>query len=315
MSNHPLVSTIIPFLNAEKFIQETIESVFAQTYDNWELFLIDDGSTDGSTEIARDYAEKYPEKVRYLEHENHQNRGVCVSRNLGIRHAQGTYIAPLDADDVWFPDKLEQQVAIMESQPEAGMIYGRAKYWYGWTGIPEDMQRDFIDKPSVPADNLYKPPVLSISNHPLGKIGAPCPSDLLLRREVLDSSGGFEEDFLYQVYEDQAFLAKVYLSVPVFVSSQCWIKYRLRPDSCCGIAKEKKQENLARLYFLNWLEKYLSEQEVKDIQVWKALNKALLPYRHPILYRLSRLPQWIGRQILPASVRNWLKGNLLVANK
>src|SRR5438105_1562536 len=103
MSSKPLVSAITIFLNEEKFLQEAIASVFAQTYDNWELLLVDDGSTDASTEIALRYAKQYPEKVRYVEHRGHQNRGMSAARNLGIRNAKGQYIAFLDADDVWLP--------------------------------------------------------------------------------------------------------------------------------------------------------------------------------------------------------------------
>src|SRR5438128_12540181 len=101
MRRKPLVSAIIIFLNAEQFIQEAIESVFAQTYDNWELLLVDDGSTDGSTAIARSYLERHPRRVRYLEHSEHANRGMSASRNIGSRYARGEYIAFLDADDVW----------------------------------------------------------------------------------------------------------------------------------------------------------------------------------------------------------------------
>src|SRR5262245_21147944 len=105
MSRTLLVSVIISFLNAERFIQEAIESVFAQGYEHWELLLVDDGSTDESTAIARRYTAQHPERVRYLEHAGHQNRGLSASRNLGIRHAQGEYIAFLDADDVWLPHR------------------------------------------------------------------------------------------------------------------------------------------------------------------------------------------------------------------
>src|SRR5213593_4271602 len=104
MRNQRLVSVIMIFLDEEKFILEAIESVFAQTYDNWELLLVDDGSRDASTQIAQRSAEQNPGKVRYLEHEGHQNRGMSTSRNMGIRHAKGNYIAFLDADDVWLPD-------------------------------------------------------------------------------------------------------------------------------------------------------------------------------------------------------------------
>src|SRR5215212_3401935 len=136
MSSKPLVSAIVAFSDAERFIEEAIESVFAQTYDNWELLLVDDGSTDGSTRIALGYAERYPSKVRYLEHPGHQNRGTGASRNLGIEHAKGEYVAFLDADDVWLEHKLGQQVAVLNSHPEAGMLYGATHYWYTWTGNP-----------------------------------------------------------------------------------------------------------------------------------------------------------------------------------
>src|SRR5262245_25666733 len=124
MSQKPLVSVVTIFLNGERFILDAIGSVFAQKYDNWEYLLVDDGSTDTSSAIAREYAAQYPGKVRYLEHEGHVNRGMSATRNLGIRHSQGKYVAFLDADDVWLPHKLERQVALLESHPRAGMIYG-----------------------------------------------------------------------------------------------------------------------------------------------------------------------------------------------
>ncbi len=84
MNDRPFVSAIVIFLNENRFLQEAIESIFAQTYDHWELLLVDDGSTDESSDIALRYAERHPEKVRYLEHAGHENRGMSVSRNLGI---------------------------------------------------------------------------------------------------------------------------------------------------------------------------------------------------------------------------------------
>src|SRR5271154_2347778 len=105
----PLVSTIIIFLNAEKFLAEAVESVLAQTYPTWELWLVDDGSTDDSSRIARDYATRHAARIHYLEHPGHENRGKSASRNLGLRHSRGSYVALLDADDVWLPGKLTNQ--------------------------------------------------------------------------------------------------------------------------------------------------------------------------------------------------------------
>ncbi|MBE9188813.1 glycosyltransferase [Gloeocapsopsis crepidinum LEGE 06123] len=332
MNSKPLVSAIVIFLNAEKFIQEAIESVFAQTYDHWELLLVDDGSTDGSTAIAQHYATQHPKEVRYLEHDDHQNRGMSATRNLGIRNARGKYIAFLDADDLWLPHKLERQVAILDSQPEAAMVYGSTQYWYSWTEKPEDIRRDFVPDLGVQPDTLFKPPTLLTACYPLGKASAPCPSDLLLRREVVERIGGFEEDFrgIYQMYEDQAFLTKVYLKESVFVANECWDRYRLHPDSCSSIVTKAGQYHSVRLVFLNWLAKYLSAQGVKDNEIWQMLRKALWSHQHPRLYRLLELAQHlrkhmkevvetdqaaqmkgllksIGRRTLPIYIRRWLR--------
>lgn len=310
MSSKPLVCVIIPFFNAEKFFQETIESVFAQTYNNWELLLVDDGSTDSSTEIALQYAEKYPMKVRYLEHDGHQNRGKSTSRNLGIRKAKGDYIAFLDADDVWLPLKLERQVAILEAHPEVGMVYGSSQIWFSWTGHPEDMERDQGRILGVQPNTLVKPPAL-LALFLLGTAKTPATCGVLLRREVIEEVDGFEET-VQHIYEDQAFFAKVCFKFPVFVESGCWDRYRQHPDSCCYVAiREGKyhplKPNSAHLAFLNWVGDYLSKQGAENTEVWAALQKSLWPYHHPILYYLLKSSQNFLRRTLPVSVRRWLK--------
>jgi glycosyltransferase involved in cell wall biosynthesis len=275
MNNGPLISNVIIFLNTAKYLQDAIESVFAQTYDNWELLLVDDGSSDGSTDIALRYAEQYPEKVRYLAHPGHQNRGMGATRNLGVRHARGEYIALLDSDDVWMPHKLERQAEILRSHPEAGMVYGLSQYWYGWTGKPEDVRRDAVPKLGIQANELYDPPTLLSLLYPLGDARTPCPSDLLLRRETVEQVGGFVEDFkgIYHLYEDQAFLAKVNLKWPVFVANECWDKYRRHPEQCISVRREEGHYHTVRVVFFKWLEQYLHEQEVNDPKVWKLLRE------------------------------------------
>lgn len=314
MSNELLVSVIIIFLDEEKFIREAIESVFAQTYDNWELLLVDDGSRDASTQIARRSAEQNPGKVRYLEHEGHQNRGMSASRNLGIRHAKGDYIAFLDADDVWLPHKLEQQVAILSSQPEAAMVCGPVQWWYSWTGNPEDIQRDYVVAVDVQPDTLVKPPQLLtrlLRRETVTTTGG------LARREAIESVGGFEESF-HGLYEDLAFCAKLCSKAPVFVASRCWYKWRKHPGSCCSVAVSTGQYRHARLTFLHWLEKYLLEHQVKDTEVWEVLQKELWQYRRPILYRplrnmqlrtgkMKELLKMIARRTLPVPARCWLR--------
>ena len=296
MPSEITVSVIIPFLNGSQFLREAIESVVGQSYHRWELALVDDGSTDGSSELAKNYVERFPGKVRYLEHEGHRNCGTCVSRNLGIRQTTGEFIAPLDADDVWLPNKLERQVAIMLANPEAGMVCGRSQLWYSWAQA-ENSQSDSLYGLATRSNSVINPPTLlrlSLER----KSGTPCPSDILLRREVVERIGGFEEDFrgIYQHCEDQAFLYKVYLATPVFMSSEYWDKYRIHPESCSSLLKKSGKGDLVWLFFLNWLEKYLATKGVEDAGIWNALQKEFWPYRHRTLsYLLGKVQYRLGQ--------------------
>lgn len=274
MSDKPLVSVIIIFFNSEFFLKEAIESVFSQLYEHWELFLVDDGSTDASTETALTYARTHPDKVHYLEHEGHQNCGMSATRNLGIRHAKGKYIALLDSDDIWFPDKLKQQVAIMEAQPSASMVYGPSQKWYSWTGNPEDAERDSYYHLGIDGNTLVQPPKL-ITLCLQGKAITPCPSNILFRSKIIKKIGGFEEDWrgMYQLYEDQVFLSKVFLHEPVYISDYSWDKYRKHQSSCVAQAKQLGQEEIVRLAYLNWLESYLKTQNLQEPNIVRLIRK------------------------------------------
>jgi glycosyltransferase involved in cell wall biosynthesis len=327
MSDSPLVSCIIIFLDPGDYLLESVDSVLAQSYDNWELFLIDDGSTDDSSSIAREYASKYPGKIYYLEHPDHQNRGKNASRNLGIAHARGSYLALLDADDVWLPDKLTEQIELMESNPEAGMIYGRTQIWSNWIGIEEEGTTDSFYDLGVEADTLVRPPLLFLQLLE-GWAQTPTTCNALIRSSVVDEIGGFDEDY-HDIFEDQAFFAKIELAYPVFVAGNMWAKYRQHQDSSFAQhSQESKQDRTthyrALLKFLNWIERYLCEQNYKDEQVLKFLRKRqksalkkLQLIQKPILGRLTLLllsfTEWslgivtqIGRRVLPAPVRHWL---------
>jgi len=196
---------VVPFRQAAAFLEESVGSVLAQTYPSWELLLVDDGSSDGGTAIARAHAARDPARIRYLEHPGHLRRGISASLNLGIRHAAGRYIAPLDADDVWLPGKLQAQVQALEKHPEAAMVYQRTQYWYSWTGRAEDRLRDFLEKLGVAPDTLVQPPTL-LGLILRGQSPVPCPCNVLIRREAVEQVGGFEERFV-DLFTDQAFYA------------------------------------------------------------------------------------------------------------
>jgi glycosyltransferase involved in cell wall biosynthesis len=295
MNDSSLVSAIIIFLNAERYLEEAIASVFAQTYAHWELLLVDDGSTDGSTKLARQYAERYPEHVRYLEHPAHQNRGMSATRNLGVANARGRYIAFIDADDVWLPHKLEQQVAILEAHPQAGMVYAPTEYWYSWTGAPADSDRDMVPPLGLPRDTLIPPPTLLLRL--LQRRARPAGTcSVLLRREVIDAVGGFVEAFR-GMYEDQAFFAKVYLHAPVFVLGKHSARYRQHSDSCCYIAESSGRYQAAEGRYLRWLVVYLDRYRAEKGDDWAALRRLRWLCRLPLAYHLVGLVRQFLRDI------------------
>ena len=121
MNSH-LVSIITPLYNAERFVAQTIESVLAQTYPEWEMLIINDGSTDSSLTIAESYAMK-DSRIKAF---SQPNGGSASARNNGIRRAEGRYIALLDADDLWEPDFLERQLALL-SEKGCQLVYGAHK--------------------------------------------------------------------------------------------------------------------------------------------------------------------------------------------
>ena len=112
MQNHGLVSIITPTWNCARFICETIRSVQAQTYQNWEMIISDDCSTDNTCEVIEPYL-KADSRIKYIC--NPKNSGAAITRNNALKVAQGKWIAFLDSDDIWLPEKLEKQVAFMDN--------------------------------------------------------------------------------------------------------------------------------------------------------------------------------------------------------
>ncbi len=116
----PLVSVIVPAYNAEAFIEQTLNSVLSQTHRNIEVLVVDDGSQDRTAEIVKSLAQR-DKRVILLQQ---LNKGVAATRNLAIQKSSGEYIAPIDADDVWVPQKLEKQVqSMLEAEPSVGLVY------------------------------------------------------------------------------------------------------------------------------------------------------------------------------------------------
>ena len=286
----PLVSVITIFRNAnERFFAEAIDSVFAQTCDRWELLLVDDGSRDGSSAFARGYTRRHPDRIRYLEHADHAHRGMSASRQLGIEMARGEFVAFLDADDVYLPEKLERQLAHLEAHPTAAMVFGPTLHWHGWTGRPEDAARDVMNRLGADPETLVSPPQLvrSFLNR---TADTPATCGVLIRRAAIDAVGGFDPHFV-DLFEDQAFFYRLCLRFPIYAEAHHWDLYRRHPDSICaaairaGLTADDYRPTPARGNFLRWVEAEFQRCGVRDPELHRLLRAELWPYRHPLLHR------------------------------
>jgi glycosyltransferase involved in cell wall biosynthesis len=172
----PKVSVVIPFYNAIKYLPETVDTVLQQTYGDYEVIIVNDGSTDNIEDWIRELA--HP-KVHLI---NQENQGCAGARNTGIQQSSGEYIAILDADDLWHPTKLEKQVNLMDRYPEAGLVYT-------WS--------DLIDEQGQIMGRVFKPNAEGkvweklLEQNLVGGGSVP-----LIRRSYLDQSGLFDPNLL-----------------------------------------------------------------------------------------------------------------------
>ena len=193
-----LVSVIVPTYNVEQYIASTIRSVLEQTYSNFELLIIDDESPDRSVEICQQFEDP---RIKII---SQKNRGLAGARNTGIRHASGDYLAFLDSDDLWLPEKLEKHVRHLDRSPEVGISFSRS---------------GFIDG-NGKSLGIYQMPKLKditathlLCRNPIGNGSAP-----VIRRETLKEIE-FQENF-YGTVENFYFDDRFRQSEDI----ECWIR-------------------------------------------------------------------------------------------
>src|SRR5258706_150544 len=176
-ATQPKISIILPTYNRAKYIVETVDSVQRQTYTNWELWVIDDRSTDNSGELIRKIDD---ERVRL--HQTERRLGVTGTRNEGLRKADGELIAFIDSDDLWADTKLEKQVAALQQYPEAGFSLSGG---YNFRKPNEPVDFFYKQREGIKCDNVF----ISFFK---SELSTTTPS-LVFRRECIDSAGLFKE--------------------------------------------------------------------------------------------------------------------------
>jgi len=175
--NNPKVSVILPVYNCEKYLQYAIESILDQTFKDFELLILDDGSTDKSSEIAKKYAAK-DNRIRYF---YHSNMGLAKTLNKGLKLARGVYIARQDADDISHPERLEKQVKYLDGHPEIALV-GTSMYQ-----IDEKGKKLYFYKFPTSHNKIIK--LLEKGENPFPH------TSIMIRKSVINMIGGYRELF------------------------------------------------------------------------------------------------------------------------
>lgn len=176
--NEPRVSVVIPAYNCEEYVGEAIDSVLAQTCEDYEIVVVDDAATDGTAEVLRRYEEAG--EIRMVRHE--RNRGLAAARNSGIRASRGEFVSFLDADDLWRPEALEHFLAAFEANPDL-MFLSNDSIWF-----QDGEEPRFPDLPEEPELRHYTWRELVLGASPFSA------SNAMVRRECLEEVGLFDEN-------------------------------------------------------------------------------------------------------------------------
>lgn len=209
------ISVVIPTYNAERTILETIESVLKQTFQDFELIVIDDGSTDQTVRLLQTVEDHRLQVFSY------PNSGAAIARNRGIAHSTGEYISFIDSDDLWTPDKLEFQFSALQKNPHAGLAYS-------WTCNMTATADQFFPTPKF----LYQGDVYP---HLLVVNFLCCGSNCLIRRSAIEAVGEF--DSTLKAAEDWDYWLRLAAHTKFVVVPKYQIFYRLSSESLSSNAE------------------------------------------------------------------------------
>lgn len=301
------VTVVMPAHDAAPFIGEAIESVLAQTFSDWELIVVDDGSTDGTAEVVSAYDDP---RLRLLTIEH---TGLpAVARNRGLASSKSPHVAFLDADDLWRPQKLARQLAVVDSRPEVGLVHTNF-----------EQLRDGVLEPIVPPSGLTSSGPqferLAVGNYIAN-------SSVLLRRDLLARHGPFDEDPCLRGTEDFELWLRLSPHTTFAYVDEPLLVYRLH-DSNLG---QGKQMGLGYVTVMEKMERLHPDLVAGlGVRYWRMLGYHRCYFglagrgRREFLRVLCRDPRdpfartWLARSFLPAgfvrehgSLRPWLANRL-----
>ncbi|KPK84167.1 MAG: hypothetical protein AMS27_10725 [Bacteroides sp. SM23_62_1] len=259
------VSIIMPVYNCEKYVGEAIESVLAQSFKDFEFIIIDDGSDDNTSQIIEEY-DKTDNRIRILR--NEQNLGVVKSLNIGLRQSVGEYIARIDADDIWLPEKLEKQIIYLEKNGDIGML--------ATSKLNIDADGKIRERDKYPKTYSYK----DIRDNIL-KRNLFCHSSVIFSNNVLKKVGYYDETFINS--EDYEYWMRVISATKVEMLEEPLVYYRISTDAI-SYRRLKQQRYYAMLAKLRGI-KLLDKSWFNIVYILEDLGYILFPI---LVFRIYR---------------------------
>ncbi|MGD9874981.1 MAG: glycosyltransferase family 2 protein [Kiritimatiellia bacterium] len=284
----PLVSVIVGVYNKKAHVGECLDSVFGQTYRNFELIVVDDCSTDGSPDVIRGFRDS---RINFIQR-NVNSSLPAVPRNQAMKMAHGKYLAFLDADDVWMPDKLEEQISYMETRPAFPFTHTRCM-------VVDGGGRD-----------LY---LRSHGNYPpdgdcfveLLKKCFICTSTVMLRKELADVVGYFSEEQELRCGEDHEYFLRCARRVHIGMPEGVLAKYRWCPDSTFHHPDNWRATTAGLLLNHPYLWKdRITPSEIRDI-LYGIMGENVYYWRTRLDFRKA---SWFAGQMIrfrPCSLEGW----------
>jgi glycosyltransferase involved in cell wall biosynthesis len=296
----PLVSVIVPVYNGERFLRAALDSALAQTCQDFEIIVIDDGSKDSSGAIADEYAARHPEKFVVI----HQaNGGLVVVRNAGLAVARGRYVALLDADDVWLPHHLAASIAVLEQRPEIGLVHANIER-INTDGSKTLSVKRFWNRGMDPFATVY-----------LRREHVSC-STVVARRDLIERVGRFDVAFNRIGCEDRDLWLRCAFETEFFFIDDVHLRYRTHDKNVSG-SFEKMQRARSLL-----VEKFSDTPRGRPLrrQAWAAMHygmgdqwldagkriPAARAYFNAVLQQPTELRFWkalVRSLVLPIGVR------------
>jgi len=251
MKKQPLVSVITPCYNGEKFIADAIESVLNQTYQNWELIIIDDGSTDNSKDIVQRYVNN---EIILIKHK--YNKGIAKTKNTGIANARGKYIAFLDQDDIWLNSKLELQLECFEIGSDNIGVVCTGMIFTDTNMKPTNIFRGFRDEDQKTLiKNLYLKPINSSSI-------------MMVKKEYFEHIGTFNEKLIG--WDDYELLMRLATISQIKYIRGLLVKKRIHKDNAQRLSavRNESEKVFTKILILHpFLKKYKNIRESNRLYV------------------------------------------------